>query len=115
MAYSGRMNPLAVAGLYVVTALAEIAGCYAIYAWLRLGKPVWWLVPGAMALFLFGYLLTLHPGPAGRIYAAYGAVYIASSIVWMWAVERHAPDRWDSIGVAVCLLGAAIIYFGPRG
>ncbi len=114
-AYFVRMNPVAAFGLYLVTALAEIAGCYAIYAWLRLGRPVWWLVPGAMALVLFGYLLTWHPGQAGRIYAAYGAVYIASSIAWMWLVERHAPDRWDVIGAAVCLLGAAIIYLGPRG
>ncbi|GAT34531.1 small multidrug resistance family-3 protein [Terrimicrobium sacchariphilum] len=109
------MNALSAVGLYVVTAVAEIAGCYAIYAWVRLGKPVWWLVPGAMALLLFGYLLTMHSGPAGRIYAAYGAVYIAASVVWMWAIEKHAPDRWDSIGVTVCLIGAAIIYFGPRG
>lgn len=108
------MNPFVAIGLYVVTAIAEIVGCYAIYAWLRLGKPMWWIVPGALALFLFGYLLSFHPGPAGRIYAAYGAVYIAASILWMWTVEKHAPDRWDSIGVIVCLIGATIIYFGPR-
>lgn len=115
MSYPYHMNPLAAIGLYVVTAVAEIAGCYAIYAWLRLGKPMWWLAPGAIALMLFGYLLTLHPGPAGRIYAAYGAVYIAASIAWMWAAEKHLPDRWDFLGAAVCLAGAAIIYFGPRG
>lgn len=109
------MNPLIVAALYAATALAEIAGCYAIYAWLRMGKPAWLLVPGLASLVLFAWLLTLHPGPAGRIYAAYGAVYIAASIVWMWAVEKHPPDRWDSLGALVCIFGAAIIYFGPRG
>lgn len=109
------MHPLAVLAFYLGTALAEIAGCYAIYGWLRLGRPVWWLLPGATSLFLFAWLLTLHPGPAGRTYAAYGAIYIAASIVWMWGVERQAPDRWDLVGTAVCLAGAAAIYFGPRG
>lgn len=101
--------------LYAATALAEIGGCYAVYGWLRLAKPVWWLGPGVLSLALFAYLLSLHPGPAGRVYAAYGAVYIAASLAWMWAVERQMPDRWDMIGVAVCLVGAAVIYFGPRG
>jgi small multidrug resistance family-3 protein len=109
------MKASTVAGLYAVTALAEIAGCYSIYAWLRMGKSAWVLVPGVLSLLLFAWFLSLHPAPAGRTYAAYGAVYIAASVAWMWAVERHSPDRWDSIGVAVCLLGAAIIYFGPRG
>lgn len=101
--------------LYAVTALAEIAGCFAVYGWLRLGKPMWWLGPGAFSLALFAWLLSLHPGPAGRVYAAYGAVYIAASLVWMWMVEGRVPDRWDFIGVGICLFGAAVIYFGPRG
>lgn len=109
------MNPFLAVGLYVITAVAEIAGCYSVYAWLRMEKPVWWLAPGMACLLLFAWLLSFHPGPAGRIYAAYGAVYIAASIVWMWAVEGHPPDRWDSVGTVVCLLGAAVIYFGPRG
>jgi small multidrug resistance family-3 protein len=108
------MHPVTATVLYGITALAEIVGCYAFYGWLRLGKPVWWLLPGLLSLVLFAWLLSLHPGPAGRVYAAYGAVYIVASIAWMWLVEGHVPDRWDMIGVAVCLVGAAIIYFGPR-
>lgn len=109
------MHPVSVVLLYAATAVAEIAGCYAAYGWLRLGKPMWWLLPGALSLVVFAWLLSLHPGPAGRVYAAYGAVYIAASLVWMWTVERQMPDRWDLIGVGICLTGAAVIYLGPRG
>jgi small multidrug resistance family-3 protein len=108
------MNAFAATALFGVTAVAEIAGCYAIYAWFRLGKPVWWLIPGVAGLLLFAWMLTLHTGPAGRIYAAYGAIYIAASVVWMWAIERQRPDLWDVFGALVCLIGAGIIYFGPR-
>lgn len=101
--------------IYIAAALAEIAGCFAFWAWLRLDKPVWWLVPGMLALALFAYLLTLIEAEhAGRAYAAYGGVYIASSIGWLWLIEGAKPDRWDMIGAAVCLGGAAIILFGPR-
>lgn len=101
---------------YVVAALAEIAGCFAFWAWLRLGKSIWWLVPGMAALALFAYLLTLVEAEhAGRAYAAYGGVYIVAAIGWLWLVEGAKPDRWDVIGAAVCLIGAAIILFGPRG
>jgi len=102
-------------GLYAVTAFMEILGCYAVFLWLRLGKPAWWIIPGAVALALFAWLLTLHPMPtAGRVYAAYGAVYIAASVFWMWAVEKQAPDSWDWLGTCICLIGAGIIYFAPR-
>jgi small multidrug resistance family-3 protein len=101
--------------LYLVTAFAEIGGCYAVFAWLRLGKPVWWLIPGALSLALFTWLLTLHPfQQAGRIYASYGGVYIFASILWLWLVEQSRPDNWDLLGSAICLAGAAVIYFGPR-
>ncbi|MFA7603821.1 MAG: YnfA family protein [Novosphingobium sp.] len=100
---------------YVAAALAEIAGCFSFWAWLRLGKTAWWLLPGMASLALFAWLLTLvDTGHAGRAYAAYGGVYIASALVWLWAVESTRPDRWDLIGAAVCLAGAGIILFGPR-
>jgi small multidrug resistance family-3 protein len=100
---------------YIAAALAEIAGCFAFWAWLRLGKTAWWLAPGIASLCLFAYLLTLVDAEhAGRSYAAYGGVYIVSAILWLWAVEGARPDRWDLIGGTVCLLGAAIILWGPR-
>ncbi|MBO28557.1 MAG: hypothetical protein CML61_07355 [Rhodobacteraceae bacterium] len=101
---------------YVGAALAEIAGCFAFWAWLRLDKTVWWIVPGMASLALFAYLLTLADvAAAGRAYAAYGGIYISASLVWLWAVEGVRPDRWDMIGVSLCLLGTAVIIAGPRG
>jgi len=100
---------------YVAAAIAEIAGCFAFWAWLRLDKPAWWLVPGALCLALFAYLLTLGDSvAAGRAYAAYGGVYIAASLGWLWAIEGVRPDRWDLTGAALCLVGAAVIIAGPR-
>ncbi len=100
---------------YIAAALAEIAGCFAFWAWLRLEKSPMWLVPGMTALALFAYLLTLVEAEhAGRTYAAYGGVYISAAIGWLWIIEGAKPDRWDLIGAAICLGGAAIILFGPR-
>jgi small multidrug resistance family-3 protein len=100
---------------YVGAAIAEIAGCFAFWAWLKLGKPVWWLAPGLLSLALFAWLLTLvQSDAAGRAYAAYGGVYIAASLCWLWLVEGVRPDRWDVAGGAVCLVGAGLILFGPR-
>jgi small multidrug resistance family-3 protein len=102
--------------LYVAAALAEIAGCFAFWAWLRLGRSAWWLVPGTLSLVLFAGLLTLVPAAAaGRAYAAYGGVYILLSLVWLWLAEGVRPDRFDVAGALVCLGGAAIILFAPRG
>ncbi|MDE0148782.1 MAG: YnfA family protein [Rhodospirillaceae bacterium] len=102
--------------VYIGAALAEIAGCFAFWAWLRLDKPAWWVLPGLLSLALFAWLLTLtHVQAAGRAYAAYGGVYIAASLFWLWAVEGVAPDRWDLIGVSVVLVGAGIILFAPHG
>ncbi len=102
--------------LYAGAAAAEIAGCFSLWAWLRLGKPLWWVVPGVASLILFAYLLTLVESSfAGRAYAAYGGVYIAASMAWMWLVEDARPDRWDIAGVAICLVGAMVILLGPRG
>ena len=100
---------------YIGAALAEIAGCFSFWAWLRLGKPAWWLAPGVASLMLFAYLLTLVDAPAaGRAYAAYGGVYIVASLGWLWGVEGVRPDRWDVGGAALCLVGAAMILAGPR-
>lgn len=101
--------------IYFSAAAAEIAGCFAFWAWLRLGHSALWLLPGAASLALFAYLLTLvDSAAAGRAYAAYGGVYIVSSLIWLWTVEGSRPDRWDTIGAVVALSGAAIILFGPR-
>lgn len=101
--------------VYVAAALAEIAGCFAFWAWLRQDKPFWWIIPGILSLVLFAYLLTLvESAAAGRAYAAYGGVYIASSLAWLWFMEGVKPDRWDISGAAICLFGALIILAAPR-
>ena len=102
--------------VYVGAAVAEIAGCFAFWGWLRLGKPVWWLLPGVLFLVMFAYLLTLvETNAAGRAYAAYGGIYIVASLFWLWSIESVRPDRWDVTGAAICLIGAAVILVGPRG
>jgi small multidrug resistance family-3 protein len=102
--------------VYVCAALAEIAGCFAFWAWLRLGKSAWWLLPGLFSLIAFASLLTLvESEAAGRAYAAYGGIYIVASLAWLWAIEHARPDRWDITGAGICLVGAAIILWGPRG
>ncbi|CAN7560720.1 MAG: hypothetical protein JWR14_6567 [Caballeronia sp.] len=101
--------------LYVVTAIAEIVGCYFPYRWLKEGGSPWLLIPGALALALFAWLLTLHASAAGRVYAAYGGVYIAVAIMWLWIVERIRPTSWDLAGVAIALAGMSVIAFQPRG
>ena len=100
---------------YIGAAVLEIAGCFAFWAWLRLGKTFLWILPGTVSLILFALLLTRIDSPfAGRAYAAYGGIYIAVSLIWLWAVEGTAPDRWDLLGALVCLIGAAMILWGPR-
>ncbi|MBK5570650.1 YnfA family protein [Ensifer adhaerens] len=101
--------------VYTLAALAEIAGCFAFWAWLKLGKSILWLVPGMVSLALFAWLLTLIDSPAaGRAYAAYGGVYIAASLLWLWLAEGVRPDRWDLAGMTIALLGSAIILASPR-
>jgi len=101
--------------VFVAAAAAEIAGCFAFWAWLKLDRSPLWLVPGIASLVAFAWLLTFVPSDfAGRAYAAYGGVYIAASLAWLWAIEGARPDRWDLIGAAICLAGAAVILFGPR-
>jgi small multidrug resistance family-3 protein len=106
--------PLKTLGLFLITAIAEIVGCYLPFLWLRQGKSVWLLVPGVLSLLAFAYLLTLHPTAAGRVYAAYGGVYVSVALMWLWLVEAVRPTRWDIAGVAMCLFGMGIIMFGPR-
>lgn len=104
---------LKTAGLFSVTALAEILGCYLVYLWLKQEKTAWLLAPAAASLALFAFLLTLHPAAAGRTYAAYGCVYIAMAIVWLWAIEGVRPTAWDLAGGAVALAGMAVIALQP--
>lgn len=101
--------------IYVAAAVAEIAGCFAFWAWLRFGKSAYWLAPGVASLIVFAWLLTrVDTSFAGRAFAAYGGIYILASMSWMWLVEHQRPDRWDVTGVIVCVIGSAIILLGPR-
>ena len=101
-------------GLFALTALAEIVGCYLPYLWLKQGRSAWLLVPAALSLAAFAWLLTLHPQAAGRVYAAYGGVYISVALLWLWAVDSVKPSAWDWLGVSLCLLGMSVIMFAPR-
>ncbi|GAA5164771.1 YnfA family protein [Viridibacterium curvum] len=108
------MTLLQTLGLFVITALAEIVGCYLPWLVLRQDKSVWLLLPAALSLALFAWLLSLHPTAAGRVYAAYGGVYIGVALAWLWLVDGIRPTQWDLVGSGVALLGMAIILFAPR-
>ena len=102
--------------LYIAAAGAEIAGCFSFWAWWRLDRSLLWLVPGTLSLVIFAWLLALTPADAaGRTYAAYGGIYIAASLGWLWLVEGVRPDRWDFAGAALCIVGASVILLAPRG
>lgn len=105
---------LKTASLFVVTAVAEILGCYLPYLWLRQGYSAWLLLPGALSLAAFVWLLTLHPTAAGRVYAAYGGVYVMVAILWLWAVNGVRPTGWDVTGSLITLTGMSIIMLGAR-
>lgn len=108
-------NLLPTAGFFLVAAFFEIAGCFAFWSWLRLGRTPLWIVAGVGSLVLFAVCLTrVDSAYAGRAFAAYGGVYIFSSLLWLWFVEGIRPDRWDITGAVVSLLGAAVILRGPR-
>lgn len=100
--------------LFAVTAVAEIVGCYLPYLWLKQGKSIWLLVPAAVSLAVFAWLLSLHPTAAGRVYAAYGGVYIAVAMLWLWWVDGIRPTWWDLLGCSVAIAGMAIIMLAPR-
>lgn len=108
------MEILKVLGLFIVTAVAEIVGCYLPYLWLNQGRSVWLLVPAGISLALFAWLLTLHPQAAGRVYAAYGGVYVSVALLWLWAVDSVRPTVTDIVGVCICLSGMLIIMVGSR-
>lgn len=108
------MFELKTLGLFVVTALAEIIGCYLPYLWLVQGRSIWLLLPAGLSLAAFAWLLTLHPTSAGRVYAAYGGVYVSMALLWLWAVDGVKPTVWDLAGSALALTGMAIIMFAPR-
>ena len=102
--------------IYIAAALAEIGGCFSFWAWWRLEKSALWLLPGLVSLALFAFLLSLVDiNAAGRAYAAYGGIYIAASLGWLWLVEGARPDRWDLAGAALCIVGASVILLAPRG
>jgi small multidrug resistance family-3 protein len=100
--------------LFVVTAVAEIIGCYLPYLWLKDRAPLWVLLPAAASLAAFVWLLSLHPVAAGRTYAAYGGVYVATALIWLWRVDGVRPDVWDLAGSAIAITGMFLILFGPR-
>ena len=108
------INEIKTVLIFFLTAVAEIIGCYLPYLWLKEGKSIWLLVPAAFSLALFAWLLTLHPTAAGRVYAAYGGVYIFVAILWLWTVDGIKPTLWDLIGASVALIGMTIIMFAPR-
>ena len=100
--------------LFVLTAVAEIVGCYLPWLWLRKDGSAWLLLPAAASLALFAWLLTLHPAASGRVYAAYGGAYIGTALMWLWLVDGIRPSRWDLLGVGLCLAGMMVIMFAPR-
>lgn len=108
------MEMAKVFGLFFITAVAEIVGCYLPYLWLKQNGSVWLLVPAAFSLSLFAWLLTLHPSAAGRIYAAYGGVYIGVAVLWLWLIESEKPSLTDWIGMFFCFIGMVIIMLGAR-
>lgn len=108
------MPLIATAGLFVLTAVAEIVGCYLPYLWLKGRAPIWVLLPAAASLALFVWLLSLHPTAAGRVYAAYGGVYVATALTWLWLVDGIRPQWPDLVGSALAIAGMAIIMLAPR-
>lgn len=107
--------PLGQLGWFLLAAVAELAGCYAVWAWARLGRPAWWLGWGVVSLMVFAWALTrVDSSYAGRTFAAYGGVYVAAALAWLVIVDGAQPDRWDLLGVGLCLLGTVVIVLVPR-
>lgn len=108
------MHLLTTTALFVLTAIAEIVGCYLPYLWLKGKAPIWVLAPAALALVAFVWLLSLHPTASGRVYAAYGGVYVCTALAWLWLVDGIRPSGWDVAGAALALAGMAVIMLGAR-
>ena len=108
------LDAIRTTGLFAITAIAEILGCYLPWLVLKQARSFWLLVPAALSLGLFAWLLTLHPSAAGRTYAAYGGVYVVVALLWLWRVDGVSPTRWDLLGGFVCLIGMALIALQPR-
>lgn len=108
-------NVLINLGLFALTAAMEIGGCFLLLLWCRQPSKWWFAAFSCLLLMTFAWLLTLHPAASGRVYAAYGGIYIAAALLWLWCVDGVLPDRWDILGGAICIVGSLIIYFGPRG
>ena len=101
--------------IFITAAILEIIGCFTFWIWLRLGKSIYWIIPGILFLTIFAFLLTrIEAIFAGRVYAAYGGVYIVASIVWLWMIEGNRPDKWDILGSIICIIGTIVILFGQR-
>lgn len=109
------MSPPVAVGLFALTALAEIVGCWLVWLWARQQASAWWLLPAALSLAVFAWLLTLHPAASGRVYAAYGGIYVTMAVVWLWAVDGIRPDRYDFAGLALILCGVGVILLGHWG
>lgn len=110
-----RLTHMQTLSFFLLAALGEISGCYSFWAWLRLGKSILWIVPGLLALIIFAVALAkVDASNAGRVYAAYGGIYLLSALFWLWLVEGVKPDKWDVSGVALALLGTIVILFGPH-
>jgi len=108
------MNILRTIALYILAALAEIGGAYLIWRWIRADKPVFWGLLGIFSLFVYGLTQTLQPFNFGRTFAAYGGIFITLAMLWGWLIDGHLPDRWDWLGVVICLVGVAVILWAPR-
>ncbi|MBI3950154.1 MAG: YnfA family protein [Acidobacteria bacterium] len=100
---------------FALAGLCEIGGGYLVWLWLREGKSAWFALAGAVVLILYGFVPTLQPAHFGRVYAAYGGIFIVLSILWGWKVDKIAPDRFDLIGGCIALIGVFVIMYWPRG
>jgi small multidrug resistance family-3 protein len=101
--------------LFALAGVMEIGGGYLVWLWLRESRAVWLGALGGLLLFLYGVVPTLQPAHFGRVYAAYGGVFVILSVLWGWWIDGRAPDRFDVVGAALCLAGVAVIMYAPRG